>query len=143
MTGGTGAVYWWMKHMMTPSDPWAAINHPLQPWMLKAHILAAPVLVFALGLVAGEHIWARFRAGIRRGRRSGLLAMGALVPMVLSGYLIPTVTAPLWLGVLGWIHVGSGVAYVAGMVAHLQRFRVISFSPERRHGVQVRGPAGG
>lgn len=46
-------VYWWMKNRMEPLDAWAAINHPLQPWMLKAHILVAPLMVFAPLIVSG------------------------------------------------------------------------------------------
>ena len=65
----TGLVLGWMKYLMQPTDPWAVINHPLEPWVLKAHILAVPVLVFAVGMVAVDHIWKHYRAGVRSGRR--------------------------------------------------------------------------
>lgn len=130
VTGVTGVAYWWLKHMMTPTDSWAVINHPLQPWMLKAHIVAAPVLVFAVGLVAADHIWKHFRQGVKRGRHSGLLAMWVLAPMVLSGYLIQAVTQPTWLVALEWIHVGAGMTYLLSVAAHLQVFHR-ALSPRR------------
>lgn len=123
LTGFTGVVYWWMKNMMEPVDPWAAINHPLQPWVLKAHILVAPVMVFAVGLIAGEHIWRHYRERVKAGRRSGLAAMWVFVPMVLSGYLIQAVTHAGWLQALVWTHLGTGVIYLFGLGAHHRAFR--------------------
>lgn len=122
-TGVTGLAYWWMKHHMEPVDPWAAINHPLQPWVLKAHILAAPVMVFAVGLIAGEHIWRHWREGVPSGRRSGLLAAGAFVPMVLTGYLIQAVTHVGLLEALAWAHLVTGLAFLVGLAAHHPVFR--------------------
>ena len=118
VTGATGGVYWWMKNVLQPMDPWAAINHPLQPWVLKAHILVAPVMVFAVGLIAAEHIWRHWRQGVTMGRRSGLATMGCFLPMVLSGYLIQAVTDVGWLGALAWMHLGAGAVYLAGLLAH-------------------------
>ena len=118
VSGLTGLVYWWMEHMMEPVSEWAVINHPLQPWVLKAHIVTAPLLVFAIGLVATDHIWKQYRLGIRAGRRSGVSAMWVFVPMVVSGYLIQAVTAPTWLSALAWIHLGTGLAFLAGLGVH-------------------------
>ncbi|MBE0617072.1 MAG: hypothetical protein IH608_03990, partial [Proteobacteria bacterium] len=122
-TGVTGLVYWWMVNCMEPVDPWAAVNHPLQPWVLKAHILVAPALVFAMGLIAGEHIWRHWRQGVRAGRRSGLLAMWVFVPMVMSGYLIQAVTHAGWLEALAWAHLATGTFYLVGLAAHHRVFR--------------------
>ncbi len=117
-TGLTGLVYWWMKNRMEPVTEWAAINHPLQPWVLKAHILAAPILVFAVGLIASDHISRQVRNGRTRGRRSGLVAVWFLAPMILSGYLIQTVTHQGWLTFLAWTHLVTGIVYLAGLGAH-------------------------
>jgi hypothetical protein len=118
VSGVTGLVYWWMDHMMEPVSEWAVINHPLQPWVLKTHIVTAPLLVFAIGLIAMDHVWKQFRLGIRAGRRSGVSAMWVFAPMVVSGYLVQAVTAPAWLSALGWIHLGTGLAYLAGLGVH-------------------------
>ncbi len=114
----TGVVYWWMKEMMTPPDPWAVINHPLQPWMLKAHILIAPLQVFAVGLITSRHIWRHFTLGVKKGRKSGLIAAGTFIALVVTGYALQVVTAELLIEVLIWSHLVLGIVYSAGVAAH-------------------------
>ena len=123
LTGVTGLIYWWMENRMEPLDPWAAINHPLQPWILKAHILVAPLMVFAVGLVTANHIWKHYRSDARAGRRSGLTAMVLFLPMVISGYLIQAVTHTGWLEALAWTHLVTGVIYLGGMGLHARFVR--------------------
>ncbi len=118
LTGFTGLVYWWMKDRMAPLDEFAVINHPLQPWVLKAHVLIAPLMVFAIGLVAVEHIWRQYSLRIKAGRRSGLLSMWVLAPMMVTGYLIQVVTNVGWLEALAWTHLLTGSAYLVGLVLH-------------------------
>ena len=117
-TGLTGLLYWWMADWLQPLDEFAVINHPLQPWVLKAHILVAPLMVFSIGLVAAEHIWRQFMLRSRAGRRSGLLAMWTLAPMIATGYLIQAVTHVGWLEALAWTHLATGGAYLVGLVLH-------------------------
>ena len=114
----TGVVYWWMKEMLTPAEPWAVVNHPLQPWMLKAHILIAPLQVFAVGLITSRHIWRHFKEGVKKGRKSGLVAASTFVAMVLTGYALQIVTAELLIRVLAWSHLVLGVVYSVGVAAH-------------------------
>lgn len=118
LTVVTGVVYFWMKYGLETSDPWAVVNHPLQPLVLKLHILVAPLLVFALGLIAVRHVWRHFRLGVPAGRRSGVTAALVAGPMVVSGYLIQGVTAPGWLRVVAWLHMGAGIAYTLALVGH-------------------------
>lgn len=114
----TGVVYWWMKDLMPSTDPWAVINHPLQPWVLKAHILIAPFMVFSVGLITSRHIWRHYRLGVGKGRRSGLLAALSFVVLVLSGYILQVVTAETLLRALGWLHLGLGILYSVAVAAH-------------------------
>lgn len=126
VAGASGVVYWWMDHMMEPVAEWAVINHPLQPLVLKAHILSAPVLVFAVGLIAVDHIWRHFRNAVRPGRRSGVSTMWVIAPMVLTGYLIQAVTHLGWLTFLAWTHLASGAFYLLALLLHkvaLRRWR--------------------
>ena len=117
-TGLTGVVYAWMKYLLEPTEPWAVINHPWEPWMLKAHILVAPVLVFAVGLIATDHIWKHYRLRVRARRRSGLALLWVAVPMVLTGYLIQAVTAAGWLTALVWAHLITGAIYLVALGVH-------------------------
>jgi hypothetical protein len=114
----TGLVYWWMKEFMTPPDPWAVVNHPLQPWLLKAHILIAPLQVFAVGLITSRHVWRHFTMGVKKGRKSGLVAAGTFIALVLTGYGLQVVSTELLIRTLAWAHLVLGVVYSIGVAAH-------------------------
>jgi len=118
LTGLTGLIYWWMDAFLEPTNEWSIINHPWQPWILKAHILVAPVMVFAVGLVFADHIWRHVRARRPDGRRTGLTMLWIVAPMIMTGYLIQAVTAPGWLTALAWAHIGTGVLFLGGLSIH-------------------------
>ncbi len=118
---GTGLLL--TKYLMQSDDPWAVINHPLQPWFLKIHILVAPTLVFAVGLIATRHIWPHFKAGLRAGLRSGTMTALVTVPMVLSGYFIQTMTEPGWLKGIAVTHIATGFLFTAAFIGHRVRVR--------------------
>ena len=120
IVGLSGIVHAVMKYLMTPADPYAVVNHPLQPWVLDTHLLAAPLLVFAIGLIAQDHILAQVRKRPNgQGRASGLLAMWCLLPMVSTGYLIQVTTDEnLRLGFVV-IHLSTGGLYLILYAAHL------------------------
>ena len=56
ITTATGLAYWVMRDFMRPRDEFSVLGHPWQPYALAGHLLVAPVLVFALGLIARDHI---------------------------------------------------------------------------------------
>lgn len=117
-TALTGVGYFGAKYLLESSEPWAVINHPLQPWLLKAHILVSPLMVFAVGMIAVRHVWQHFRRRIRLRRRSGILSAAMFAPMVLSGYLIQSVTAEGWLEAIAWAHIGASLLFSAGLTVH-------------------------
>ena len=131
----TGFVYAWMKYLLQPADEWAIVNHPLQPLVLKLHILVAPVLVFAIGLIASRHILAHLRARVRTGRRSGTSAALIVVPMILSGYLIQAVTHTGFLALLGYLHLAAGTVYAVASLAH-----AVAARRQRRDRARSQGP---
>lgn len=122
-TAVTGVGYFGIKYLLEPAEPWAVINHPLQPWLLKAHILVAPFLVFSVGMITLRHVWRHFQSRTPWGRRSGILAALALAPMIVSGYLIQAVTHAGWLTVTAWAHIGFGAAYALGAALHWPALR--------------------
>lgn len=118
---GTGTVYAWMRHLVRPVDEFAVVNHPLQPLVQHLHVLLAPLLVFAVGLVWSGHVVARWREG-RGGpmaRVSGITAAAGFWLMVLSGYGAQVATGVAMRGFLGWLHLGAGLAWSAAVLAHL------------------------
>ena len=118
LTGVTGLVYWWMEEFLEPISEFAVINHPWQPFMLKAHIVVAPLLVFAVGVIWMGHIWKHIRTSVRRARRTGLTTVALIAPMVVSGYLIQALTSPGLLTALAWIHLVGGAAYLVLLIGH-------------------------
>lgn len=120
LTAATGLVYAWMKYLLSPSDPFSVVNHPWQPGLLSGHVLVAPLLVFGFGLIAREHILGRYRdPRARGGRRTGILAALALVPMVSSGYLLQVVTSARGRNVTGILHLAAGILFLGVYGFHL------------------------
>ncbi len=117
-TAVTGVALLWMKYVLEPMGPWSVINHPLQPWILKLHILVAPLLVFALGVITLRHVWEHIRLRVRRGYKTGMTAGVMAISMVLTGYLVQVVTSEPWLRVVALGHIVAGLIYVVGLVAH-------------------------
>ena len=120
-TAGTGTAYMWMKYFMEPLDEWAVINHPLEPLMLKLHIVSAPVLVFVFGAVLARHVIPQLRNDKRPMSKSGLLVASGIAPMVLTGYLIQVVTHEPALKMLAATHIALGVTYVVILGVHALR----------------------
>lgn len=139
-TGVTGLVYLWMQYALEPVGPWAVINHPLQPLVLKLHILVSPVLVFALGTIALRHVWRHFRGNASGGRRSGVTTGLVAVGMVVSGYLVQVLTAETWLRVVAWAHIVTGLLFTVGLIGHqLAVRRVVSGDAVGLGGQPARG----
>lgn len=84
----TGIVFASMKYFLESTDEFAALNHPLQPHMLGAHVVIAPIALFILGWTFSNHMLPKYRFGDDTGRKSGNGAMWLILPMTLSGYLL-------------------------------------------------------
>jgi len=138
IVGVSGILYGVMKYLMTSNDPFSVINHPLQPWMLDLHVVGAPVLVFAIGLIAREHIVCQMRKGRGRpGRASGLFAVGCLLPMISTGYLIQIFTNETARQVSVVVHLTTSGIYLLAFVAHLA---VSRRSAARRRAASLAAP---
>jgi len=114
--GGTGLVWAWMRYFVAPADEFALVNHPWEPQVASLHILSAPALIFATGLIWQNHAWAKIRTGLRTRRKTGLLLAISIFPMIASGYLLQTAVhetaREIWL----WAHLATsglwGVSYL-------------------------------
>lgn len=114
----SGGVYGWMKYVMRSDDPYAVVHHPLQPFFLKAHVLTAPVLVFAVGAVYTRHVVRQWRTGRPGGRASGVGTAAVLAPMIVSGYAIQTLTSESWLVRVAMVHLAASALYLGSFLAH-------------------------
>jgi len=122
LVAGTGIVYAGMKYMMESANEWAVVNHPWQPHVQHLHVIAAPLLVFAGGLIWKHHVLARLRDNGSNGRLSGLGLALQFVPMVMSGYLIQISVSETWRSVWVGIHLVSSGLWIVTAAAHRIRF---------------------
>ncbi|HXI04147.1 MAG TPA: hypothetical protein VNI57_13310 [Candidatus Saccharimonadales bacterium] len=143
-TGLTGLAYAWIRYFMTNDDPFSAYNHPLQPWVLAAHVLAAPVLVFAVGAIFRDHVSSKLRGGAGTPlRRGGVATLVLVIPLILSGYLIQVVAAEGLRSASAWLHTGLGLAYLLFYALHLAGARRRAAAKARRAGeILPEGAAG-
>lgn len=116
----TGVVYAVMRYLVTPSEEWAVVNHPWQPHVQHLHLLAAPLLVFAVGVIWRRHVVKRFANG-REGRVSGLGLLVGFIPMVVSGYLIQVAVEPGWRTAWIGVHLATSTLWVAAFLIHQLR----------------------
>jgi hypothetical protein len=119
LTGASGIVYGVMKYFLAGTNPDSRLGHPWQPAILAAHVLAAPVVVFGLGLLWRGHALARLQSGEPEGRRTGATLFRVAPPLVFSGYLIQVLTGDPLRKATGWLHAALGVAFALAFVVHL------------------------
>lgn len=118
LVGGTGILYGIFRYFIVPDDPMALV-HPSQPLAQYAHILTAPLLVFAIGHLFYHHAILTWRAGAKEGRRSGLSMLALALPMIFSGYLLQTATGEFWRPVWIGVHVATSCLWIAAYIVHL------------------------
>ncbi|MGH9364854.1 MAG: hypothetical protein ACRD1B_06260, partial [Thermoanaerobaculia bacterium] len=92
--------------------------HPWQPAVLAAHVLAAPVAVFGLGLLFRRHALARLSEGEPARRPTGIAMTLLAIPLALSGYLLQTLTGDAARRWTGWGHAALGLVFAAGYALH-------------------------
>lgn len=119
ITALTGAVFALMKYFMTGADEFAVVNHPLQPYMLSAHVVVAPLALFIFGWTFSNHMLPKTRFGDGTGRKSGTGAMWLIVPMALSGYLLQISVEENLRQAMAAAHWVSSGLFVVVYVVHL------------------------
>ena len=115
----TGAVFAAMKYFMKSDDDFAVVNHPLQPHMLAAHVVVAPLLLFLLGWTFSNHMLPKYRFGNGRGRVSGVAAMALIIPTTFSAYLLQIATNETLRQAMAIAHWITSGLFVIVYVAHL------------------------
>ncbi len=118
LTGFSGLGYGWLRYFKQVQGDFGPEPHPLQGVIQHAHVLAAPLLLFALGMTVRGHLFAKLRAGTREGRRTGLGAALLIAPMVLAGYLVQVATSPTWRTAFAWVHGISSILFLISYLGH-------------------------
>ena len=115
----TGGVYGWFRYFGQRAGDFGPEPSPWQASWHHAHVLAAPLLLFMLGVAARGHLLVKLRAGGREGKRTGLALAFLIAPMVLAGFGIQIVTDETWHAALAWIHGLSASIFTMGYLIHL------------------------
>ena len=118
LAGLTGVVYGWLRYLGGVQGEFGPEPSPWQPFWQHAHVLAAPLLLFALGIAVRGHVSGMLGHRVQRGRLSGLTLAGLSVPLVLGGYAVQVVTSSGFRAALGWIHAALGALFVVAYLSH-------------------------
>ena len=122
----TGALFAWMKYFMKSDDPFAVVNHRMQPWMLAAHIVIAPLALFAIGWIFGPHIGPGLTNPYAPKRKSGVWSFIGIAPMVFSGYLLQVSTGDAIRKAMSVTHWIASAFFLVAYVVHLAIKRITS-----------------
>lgn len=114
----SGVAWFWMATFAESDDPYAVVQHPWQPGMQAAHLLAAPALILAVGLIWKTHTWSRIRSGFTARRRSGLALSLLFLPMALSGYLLQVAVDESARRAWQWSHVAASLVWLGAWIVH-------------------------
>lgn len=116
----SGLAYGVLKYFVPVSDPDARV-HPWQPAVMKAHILAAPLAVFGVGLLLRRHALLKLRRGEPNGRRTGTLLLWLFGPLIATGYLVQVLAGTTGARVSGWTHAALGAVLLVAYAFHPKR----------------------
>ncbi len=117
-TAGTGLLDGLLRWFGQRAGEFGPEPHPWLGLVQHLHVLAAPVLVFTLGVMVRGHLWPRLGRSLE-GRRTGLGAALLIAPMVFSGYGLQVVASPAWRGGLAWVHGLSAGLFLLAYLGHL------------------------
>jgi len=130
VVAASGLLYGILKYFVRGTDPDSRLAVPWQPSVLAIHVLAAPVAVFALGLVFRRHALTRLAMGQREGRPTGRALTWLAIPLAATGYLIPVLTGNAARHWTGWIHSAIGLVFAVGYLFHPKSSLLPGDSPE-------------
>lgn len=118
LTGLSGLVYGWMRYYGSVRGEFGLEPHPLQGLVQHLHVLAAPVLLFALGMMVRGHLFTKLKTGTREGRRTGMILGFLILPMVAAGYLVQVAASPAWRLVFAWVHGVASLLFLITYAGH-------------------------
>lgn len=101
--------------MLQPADFFPLLRQVL----LKTHVAAVVVWLFLCGMLFSIHVIPQLVAQIRQGFYSGILLIGLVAAMTLSGFALQVLPWPQVLDTARWIHFCLSVLFVLQLVVHL------------------------
>lgn len=117
--GLSGLVYAYFIYLVPPFDEFSNVSSPWQPLLHELHILTAPLLIFAVGMIWVTHAWAKVKSGNPARRCTGLFLLASAWPMIASGVIIQVVTEPVATRFWKQAHLWISVLWLVGYALHL------------------------
>jgi len=123
VVGASGIALGVVKYLLVPlPDDLGVAIHPWQPGLLHAHVLTAPMLVLAVGMVIRSHAVSRLEAGTApRSRGSGVVLWLAGLPMIGSGAFVQVAGSESARLAAVVVHVASSAVFVVASLVHVVR----------------------
>ena len=115
----TGLGYGYLLYFGEIEDEFGPVAHPWTASLQAAHVLTAPLFVFALGLIWRTHILQKLISGALPRRRTGIALLSQALMMIASGYCLQVCVDDWWRDAWIWTHVATSLAFCALFVAHL------------------------
>ncbi len=81
----TGAVWLLLRYFMRPTGEFGEMPHPLEPWTMRLHGLAAFAVLWLLGQLWIVHIVPSWRS---HRRSTGILLSAIMGALIVTGYLL-------------------------------------------------------
>jgi hypothetical protein len=117
----------WLAVHYTVGAGTGELPHPAEAWLMRLHGLGVFGSLFALGVLAGDHVphgWrmsGRHRWAGQRG--TGVTLCACAAAMAATGYLLYYVVGESARPATGWLHSAAGVAMAAVAALHATRAR--------------------
>jgi len=112
----TGALWLLFHYVVGGGDGFAVSRNPLEPWWLTLHGGFGFASLWLLGLLWGVHIGAGWSSGQRRW--SGGVTLGALVCLIVTGYLLYYLGDDRLRAGTSVLHWALGLALPVAFLAH-------------------------
>lgn len=112
----SGLALFAIRYFIEAPDEFSVFHTPSEPLWALAHKLLVPFLVFAFGLIYLTHIHRHFKSGLPK--VTGILAVGLLTMMIVSGYLLDFFADEKIETILEWTHAWSGLAFSLVFITH-------------------------
>lgn len=122
IVGLSGLIYGFYRYLAEkPASEFGNAVHPLEELWRVAHLISAPVLVFAIGFLWTNHVSEQLAIPKAKRRKSGLLLIGNAAPMIFSGYLIQTAVNETLRNAWIVIHLVSAGIWLSSYLLHLRK----------------------